>query len=204
MNNYKTLIILDWDDTLFPTSWTIQNNIDMTNKFTYVRYMPLFEKLDTLLFNLLTKLQKHGTVAIVTNAATKWIKISSVVLPKTQRIIASSPIQVISAREILQDKYPNNMHMWKKIIFDKLVIDYFAEHGYQHIISVGDAEYEFLALVDLYNEHSVSNKRLLKTVRFMSSPSFESLVDQLNVLHQSADKILTSKKHMDLKFKDFQ
>ena len=203
MNNYKTLIILDWDDTLFPTTWTIQNNIDMTNKFTYKQYMSLFEKLDTILSNLLIKFQKYGTVVIVTNAATKWVKISSIVLPKTQKIITSS-IQIISAREMLQEKYPNNMNLWKKIIFDELVINYFAEHGYQHIISVGDAEYEFLALVELYNEHSVINKRLLKTVRFVTSPSFESLFDQLSVLYQSTDKILTSKKHMDLKFKDLK
>lgn len=203
MNNYKTLTIFDWDDTLFPTTWTIQQSIDMTNKFTYTQYMQLFDKLDTIVSNLLIKCQKYGTVVIVTNAATKWVKISSIVLPKTQKIITSS-VQIISAREMVQDRHPNDMNMWKKVIFDEIVINYFAEHGYQHIISVGDAEYEFLALIELYNEHSVVNKRLLKTVRFVSAPSFESLFDQINVLYQSIDKIMTSKKHMDLKFKDLK
>ena len=28
INNTTTLIILDWDDTLFPTSWISKNNIE--------------------------------------------------------------------------------------------------------------------------------------------------------------------------------
>ena len=28
-----TLIIIDWDDTLFPTSWIFDNRIDITNKY---------------------------------------------------------------------------------------------------------------------------------------------------------------------------
>ena len=37
INNKSTLIILDWDDTLFPTSWVNKNNIEIMNnsKFIY-------------------------------------------------------------------------------------------------------------------------------------------------------------------------
>ena len=45
INNTTTLIILDWDDTLFPTSWISKNNIEflsnenkdlLYNKFFYI------------------------------------------------------------------------------------------------------------------------------------------------------------------------
>ncbi len=29
----NTLIILDWDDTIYPTSWTIENKIDQNNYY---------------------------------------------------------------------------------------------------------------------------------------------------------------------------
>ena len=28
----KTLIIVDWDDTLYPTSWVVNNKIDLANE----------------------------------------------------------------------------------------------------------------------------------------------------------------------------
>ena len=200
-NVYKTLIILDWDDTLFPTSWTVQNGFDLTDKNNLTKYIQMFSVLDDHLYNLLKKLKKYGTVVIVTNASTKWIKISSTILPKTQQLLLTE-INTLSAREMFQEQYPNDLTMWKKLIFEKITAEYFAGHNNQHIISIGDAEYEFLALTDLYNEMSAMNKRLLKSIRFVKTPTFESLIDQIDVLSNSVDQILTNKKHMDLTFKN--
>ena len=33
-HKYRTLVIFDWDDTLFPTSWTVKNNINLSDDTT--------------------------------------------------------------------------------------------------------------------------------------------------------------------------
>ena len=93
------------------------------------------------------------------------------------------------------------MGLWKKLVFQDYVNDHFKLHSLQNIISVGDAEHQFNALIDLYNAQSVVKKRLLKTVRFIKEPTFESLIDELSVFKNSCIHIIKSKKHMDLVFK---
>jgi len=196
----KTLIILDWDDTLFPTSWVVNNNIELTNldNNNYVQYMMLFSELDIVLYKLFSKLSGYGKVVIVTNAIKKWVLITSNVLPHTQKFI-NNHVDIFSARELYQDKYPSNLTLWKKLFFKKIVADYFPKNCIQNIISVGDAEHEFVALTDLYDKN---DDKLLKSVRFMSNPNFEGLLDQLDVLIGCIDKITTCKYHMDLKFQE--
>ena len=67
----ETLIILDWDDTLFPTSWLYQNKIDLSDSHIRNEYQTLFAELDNILYSLLIKLINLGKVVIVTNASSK-------------------------------------------------------------------------------------------------------------------------------------
>ena len=200
MNKYKSLIILDWDDTLFPTSWIIKNNIDIDNKQMQNEYIVYFLKLDFLVSQLLLNLSKYGQVVIITNASLKWILMSSAILPKTQQVLKTNTL-VISARDVYHNKYPENMNMWKKKAFENIVNNYFENYKLQNIVSGGDAEYEFYALTDLYNDQSIANNRLLKTVRFIKNPSFYDLLDQLDVFNKCAQKVLLNMGHLDLKFK---
>ena len=201
MNNYKNLIILDWDDTLFPTSWTVSKNMNLGDEKIKYKYMVFFSKLDMVLYQLLSKLIKYGKVIIVTNAVSKWVYVSSNMLPNSQNIIKKNII-IMSARDLFQEQYPNQISMWKKLMFKELVNQYFVNHKMQNIISVGDADYEFDATVDLYDEHSVVKNKLLKTIRFIRSPSFDDLIDELQVLDKCIEKIVTSIKHHDLTFKN--
>ncbi len=196
-NNHTTLIIFDWDDTLFPTSWMVKNNIDLTNKNTQQKYFILFSNLDSILYKLLTKLTKHGQIVIITNAVKKWIDMSCVMLPKTYAIINNN-IPVLSARDLYKTQYPNDITQWKKHTFKKLAVE--TDNKYKNIISVGDAEYEFLATINLYDAKAHSKHKLLKTVRLFPDPSFESLMNQLDLLYNSFDKIITCNRHLDLKF----
>jgi len=199
MNKYKTLIILDWDDTLFPTTWLLKNNIDLNIKDNVYKYIVFFSKLDTILFQLINKLLKYGNVVIVTNAAKKWIDLTLNLLPNTQKLI-NNKIIVISARELCQESYPTEIYLWKKIIFNKLTHNYFSNIKLQNIISVGDADYEFNALIDLYDKQSFIKNKLLKTIRFAKEPSFDSLTDQLEILYSCIDNVITSNNHCDLQF----
>lgn len=201
MENYKTLIILDWDDTLFPTSWISKNNINLLDQTVQNKYIVFFSRLDNLLYQMINTMIKFGKVIIITNATKKWIQISSEMLPHTQKII-NRYITVISAKDTHEKDYPMQSNIWKKISFRETITEHFKNHKYQNIISVGDAEHEFNAMTDLYDIMSLTKKRLLKTVRFMRDPSFENLIDQLEVLDKTSLKIIKSNKHMDLTFNE--
>lgn len=190
---HKTLIILDWDDTLFPTSWVVQNGLNLADVSVQNKFIVYFARLDMLLHKILNNLiSKIGKVIIVTNAKEKWIDISTMILPNTKKLIKDN-IKVISARDIYSKKIPGNMHLWKKIVFRKIVDTYY--YNAQNIISVGDAEYEFNALIDLYDP---KKPRLIKSVRFVQLPSFDKLIKELEVLDNCIDDINNSKTNIDL------
>ena len=53
------IFIIDWDDTLFPTSWISKNNIEfLSNENKDLLYNKFFYKLDIKLVNLFTKMNK--------------------------------------------------------------------------------------------------------------------------------------------------
>ena len=152
----KNLIILDWDDTLFPTSWIIKNNINIQSQPSLNKYIILFGRLDALLSKLLKNLLNHSIVIIVTNANYKWITTACSILPNTKTIIKKR-IQIISARDELHDIIPKNFDIYKKIIFNRIVKNIIKKNKLNNIISIGDAEYEYQALINLYHLRKKNN-----------------------------------------------
>lgn len=193
---HKTLIIFDWDDTLFPTTLLVSKGIDLSNPTPSNQYISLFTKLDNTLFNLLSNLVQHAQIAIVTNAVKKWVDISLVTLPKS-KVLINKHIPILSARDLHKQEFPKDMKQWKRQTFKKIAE---TNKNFTNIISVGDAEYEYLATIDLYDKMAHSKKKLLKTIRLFPNPSFESLINQLDLLSNSFHKIISCNRHLDLKF----
>lgn len=197
MIKYRTLVIFDWDDTLFPTTWATQKMLNLTNTILSPNTILMFHKLDTLLYELLTKIMKHGRIIIVTNAASKWIIASSRVLPNTQKLLRHN-LLIVSAREAYGDQC--DIDEWKTKVFNEIVTEFDAHSVYQNIISVGDADYEFDALKNLYNKKCENNQRFLKNIKLKRYPQMNELYDQLTLLNNNIEQIIKTNNHMDLKF----
>lgn len=192
-----TLIIFDWDDTLFPTTYIIKNNINLINN------NQLFIKLDTILYKLLKKFLEFGHVVVVTNAILKWVFTTLESLPETKKLIINY-IPIFSARELYSDQYPSAMTLWKKLLFEKIFEYYFKyqNNSRANIISIGDSDHEFIALTDLNNlNNKINIKLILKSVRFLPIPTYDIILDELQVLINCAGIICSSDNHMDLIFK---
>jgi len=204
LSKENTLIILDWDDTLFPTTWITTNSIDIKEIRENNKLMDYFKQVDNELSSLLKILINLGNVIIVTNAMLNWINLSLTILPLTSKLIRKSNkqtklIEVISARAKCQEQTSNPME-WKKITFNELIYNAYSDKKINNVISIGDAEYEYTALVELY-EHDNKNYKLLKSVKFIKYPTRDVLLDQLKVLQRVVRRICVIKKHLDLKFK---
>ena len=205
INKNNTLVILDWDNTLFPTTWFIQKINSYSGQSNYNDYNNQnnidinldinLDDLDSTLYNLLINIQKVANIVIITNAMTQWIISSSATLPKTKKILET--IEIISAKEKYMHSH-NNITDWKKMAFHHTTI---IKPHIINVISVGDAFYEYNALISLYNK---DNKMLLKSIKFLDEPHHETLLDQLNVLNKVIHPVCASNKHLDLIFRSKQ
>ena len=197
ITNKSTLIILDWDDTLFPTSWITKNNIEIhaiKNKET-IEY---FNQIDIALNKLFKTMLKCGDILIITNALINWITISSAILPLLSKLLKSTNIKIVSARGEYQQMSDNPMD-WKKIAFERELNIIMKNKLINNVISIGDAEYEYKALINLYRNDK-KNYKLLKSVKFIRYPNNYQLLDQINVLDNAIIDISMKTSHLDLKF----
>lgn len=197
LHKNNTLIILDWDDTLFPTSWVNKNNINIINinKLNYHRF---FEKIDIFLNKLFNNLVKLGDIIIITNALLNWIDISSKILPLSYNLFKNNKnIKFVSARGEYSS-LTNDINNWKKMAFINELNKKTHQKNINNIISIGDAEYEYFALINLYNK---KNNRLLKAVKFIKYPDNYNICEQINILNNSIKNICTYKGNLDLVIK---
>jgi len=191
-----TLIILDWDDTLFPTNWVMKRKINLLKASERDQYTDYFQELDRVLFKLLEIVNSMGTVVIVTNAMLNWVDVSSIVLPRTYAILKK--VKIISARARYK-KISSSAMEWKRMAFTDVVYDELKTSSPMNIISVGDAEYEYRALISLNNKYKNPNK-YLKSVKFMRNPTHDKLIDQLEVLKNAVIDVWSKEQHLDLVF----
>jgi hypothetical protein len=169
----KTITILDWDDTLFPTSWVIKNNnLDEYN----------FTDLDIQITKLINILIKIGNIFIVTNALPIWINRTLNVLPRTKSYIKLYNIQIRYPR--LEYNITNNLHS-KIPVFNDI---YTNNSRYEplRIISIGDDQFEFIALKNLLRS---KNKKSLNFIWFKKQPDYTASIEQISCVCENIHSI---------------
>ena len=206
INNETTLIILDWDDTLFPTTWIHKHKIDIFNN-TALLYEKFFKNLDILLHKLFKLLIQCGTVIIITNALLNWIDISITLLPNLNNLIKSSNIRITSARGEYShiNKDPE---MWKKMAFRTelknitMNMNMNMNMNINNIISIGDADYEYYALINLCdNYNNINEFKLLKSIKFIRYPDIIKIYKQIDLLCECIIKVSKETLPLDLEIR---
>jgi len=188
----KSLFIFDWDDTLFPTSWSFKQNINLKQE-NKVQYINIYKELDVVLYNIFMKLLKSHYVIIITNASVEWVKLSMSVLLNTSKILNN--VKIISAKEKYHEY--NNPSFWKIYAFNDEVNIIIKKNKLKSVISLGDALYEYNALVELYHPHK-HNIKYFKTVKFLKDSTLNTLMTQLMLVFKSLDNLADTSKHLDL------
>ena len=201
------IFIIDWDDTLFPTTWVNTNKINMSDVNSVKDYKLYFLELDKTVSNFLESFNKIGDIYIVTNANIKWIKSCLNILNLTRETIIQNNIRIVSAR----DSYAqtgNSPSEWKTRTFQDILEDIIKKillnlkpNTCLNIISLGDAQYEYIALINLdsyfktnkliKNSPDSSNiNYLLKSIKFIEKPEFDYIIDQLQVILKNKNSII--------------
>lgn len=211
------IIIIDWDDTLFPTNWVNKNSIKLDNTQDIDKHKLYFLELDKTISTFLESLNKLGDVFIVTNANLNWIKTCLGTLNLTSNMILKNNINLVSARDNYSNK-KNTPTEWKIHTFQDIIgeilqkINFnFKQNTILNIISIGDAMYEYIALINLntflknyinkkMNENDCNFNYLLKSIKFIEKPEFKSIIDQIQLLDKSKDDIINKLSYIDMKF----
>ena len=195
--NNINIFILDFDDTLFPTYWFQTNKLKLSGE-TYEKYKLYFINLDEQIYKFLKLLNGYGYIYIVSNASMNWLKNSINILPLTKTFIEENNINVISARD---NNVNVELEMWKTLTFKKIISNLLNDLNnkdiHLNIISLGDANYEYMALISL-NSHIKNTKFLLKNIKFMEKPEYEFIIEQLKYLEFNIVYVIMNSKFKDI------
>ena len=195
-NRYNSLIIFDWDDTLFPTSFLARNgyfeNINSVEKEDKI--LKKLEKLEKSVIELINISLNKGEVYIITNAALGWVEYTAnKFYPKFSKIL--DKITVISARGEWEGTFPDDIKIWKMQAFSNLR-NYFDNKLVTNIICLGDSMLEIEAGKFLAN---CFKEAFIKTVKFKENPKPEELNKQLILVIKQFNLIHSSIKSLTIK-----
>jgi len=174
-----TLILLDWDDTLFFTS---------ARGGTHSQ--SVIAGFDASASRFLQECCRLGETLVITNADEGWVERCVKPLPKLRQTLAR--VRVISAREKHGRKHPGNPVLWKCNTFAEL-----KENSQQiaNLVAVGDQEPEMRAVAHLAKLYHTS---FVKTVRLVSAPNVLELQKQLDTLTPKIGAIVAQARHMSI------
>jgi len=194
------LFILDFDDTLIPSSWLKSKGVHVTcsscEEFT-PEMVAVCERVGQHAAALINAIKKYGKIVIVTNATRSWLELSTkTFMPSISDLILSIPI--ISAAD-LYEYYSSNSTTWKKIAFqnDALRIAFTIKPPMCTVISIGDGEAERQALKYIHSLAPADSMRT-KSIKFMDNPSPELLAKQLATTLQQLHMVVTRPESLDL------
>lgn len=177
------LLLMDFDDTLFPTSYIksivelYENRKNDEDKDILIYLKTLIATYEKLLFKFLDNIIVHD-VKIVTLSSNKWIYISSQeFMPKLYKFIKDNDIEVYQNDKQEVNKY----NMFKNILNNNL-------HKKQ-VVLFTDAYNDYKDLYAACN----NIKMPFKVFKFIESPRVETLSEQFKFVKNIFNKIIKFK-----------
>ena len=182
--NYN-IIILDWDDTLFSTSYFLLKNKKLT-----IEEQQLFFKLGECVSKFINLSKSFGKVFIITNSTKKWLYKTAYNYLKINENLLDE-VNVISARENFNEEIVPK-HMWKSLIFKQLY-KYFELSD--SIVCISDSINDInegKKLKTIFKNNNIS------TIKFINKPSPIQNIKEINLIIENLGKIINSNYNMIL------
>jgi len=192
----RTIIFLDWDDTLLCSSVLSNQGIKLDSDLEgLVDLVAQLEELSDSVISVLNVAMTYGTVYIVTNGETGWVQLSAQkFLPNVVPLLEK--LRVLSARSTFEALFPDSPMKWKFHAFqESLNQEYADSHCVKNVLSFGDshAEREAIRLVT----RGLPNTRT-KSIKFAERPTIEQLQRQLELVSNCFQYITSHEEDLDL------
>lgn len=191
----RVLLLFDWDDTIFPTSWLCAEKLLENGAAVSAEQRTELQRVSESAASLLRTATELGKVVIVTNAQQGWVEMSSEkYLPSLVPLLED--LDVVSARSNHEDETCSDPSEWKCKAFEmEIDLCCWSPGQRRDVISIGDSMHEHRAL-QRSTQH-VPNCHG-KTVKFLSKPSVKRLVQQHDVLRKRIRQVVLQDGSADL------
>ena len=196
----KTLIIFDFDDTLFCTKYfdtfTLSYQDIFTCKTSLEEINPCLvrelKELENTIIELFINLQQNYDIIIISNANMKWINnCLTHFLEELKEFINENNIKIYSAKSMFS-KICKNKNEWKIKCFKKVINDLYKnqiKYIDLNVVSVGDNNEEKKAVFNLVKINKYYKIRP-KFIRMISYPSAATIILQLKYLIKNINNMI--------------
>jgi len=187
--DHQTLIIFDWDDTLFYTSY-LHHKRNYRNDAAIQQQLQSIEK---SAYDILDLALGLGQTFIITNAQEGWVEeCVDKYMPSLRGMIQKLPI--ISARSN-HERESAHLSEWKNRAFCELGKQLDSQ-TITNLVAVGDSNFEMEAVHLLGQQFSRS---LIKTVKLRECPSPEELMKELVLIGSKFQTIVERAANMKIR-----
>jgi hypothetical protein len=187
----ENLIIFDWDDTLFPTTWLREQGLLEKDASITPEQDEQLQALADLVAVTLEAAKKRGGVAIVTNAEEGWVEMScEAFMPSLQAHLEG--VRIVSARSRHEKHGLFAPTTWKCLAFEELVGEFYSAFDQsdvtlrRNIASLGDSEHEMEALKWV----ATGTECHAKCLKFVQQPCLEQLLEQHELIAGFIDDVV--------------
>jgi hypothetical protein len=210
---HKILLILDYDDTLHPSTFfdrlCVELNVDSTLELRQIEHISpyhvsILSDIESAVLSYIDyALADDISIVVITNAQQGWVQSTCpIFFPRLWPRLRALPI--ISAREHHERDFPMNPAAWKYHAMRNVVSDFNTRHADPdiniHYISFGDSHIDKDALKRVKQDYVFMIEPIFKTIKFASCPSLEKLYYQWCFLWQSFDYVLKHSGNLDVIF----
>lgn len=196
----ETIIILDWDDTICPTT-ALSREVGLEAALEG----HCKAGIDELTMEAKLAIEKCREVAseviIVTNGVAGWVEASCERwLPDLRATLDT--LEYTSARSTWQPMGISTPTGWKVAAFEEILRKFYSRYNgqsWKNVIVIGDGCYEHEALSFVTGSAPPGRCRA-KSIRFATQPSVSTLTRELQMLRESLDSIVQHDDNMDQNF----
>lgn len=192
----RTIIFLDWDDTLLCSSVLSSQGIKLdSNLENSTELLRQLDELSDYIINVLNLAQTYGEVHIVTNGETGWVQLSAQkFVPRVVPLLEK--VQVMSARSTFEQMFPDAPMKWKYHAFQECLAQLYAgPECFKNVLSFGDSHAEREAIRAVTKGLPYTKT---KSIKFAERPSIEQLQRQLELVHNCLPYINNHEEDLDL------
>jgi hypothetical protein len=178
----NTLCILDFDDTLFPTT-NYKFILDSNNTNNQIKLeLSKHVYIDSCILFIENACKWCEFVYIVTNASMSWIEMCLKVIPEINEIIIKKNIMILSSRDTYIS-VTTDPSLWKYMSFNSILVSI---PDITNLISIGDGLDEWIASKWSSSDNNVTYKRIM----MLGSPTVYDLKTQFDDLNKKISEII--------------
>lgn len=195
------MIVLDYDDTLFPTTelrrmgyaTTVQEKLPDTE-------VAAIRQIEDQAIRLVELCSLYGSLVLLTNAESRWLRLStSSYMPRLHKQLAQCS-RTVYGREF-SATCPDDPGKWKELAFRselRSLRKELRDDQSIQLVSIGDSTFERQAAKDAGAAFEEFGQVEVKTIKMMDLPNFSLLKRQLEVLCLALAPILDQRGPMDI------